>query len=463
MARGRGIFGRLLLLAAVGISALSVLRPSMTFGKPGVVRTSEGQTYDGDVDEKDPDTVVVNVRGIETRIARNRVASIDYAGGAQTDFNGRLAKLPANDVQGRLAIAREAFDQKQYAVARQAAESAREADPNNADAIAMLGTIQSQMRLEKAKAQQPPPDATARATPTTAEAATMPTNERQLKPTDINIIRQAELRPTDAGVRIRFDRDVKKRFIAHQAMSPADFNSLTVNDQVHEILTRGTPEMRRDIQILSDPPALFQYRRQIQPFLIANCATAGCHGGASGAAKFHLVTPSDSDLATYTNFYILQSYTKAMKSDTGLFGKGDLRMIDRQQPERSMILQYALPGAIAEYDHPDVPGYRPAVRGINDPRYHQILDWIGKSLRPEDQNNYGIDFPVQGSSTSATTQPASAPAAAAAMAATQPAAATPATQRGGNFRQPPGARPAMRPAPPPPAGAAPNRVGTLPR
>src|SRR5690348_10064180 len=114
MARGRGIFGRLLLLAAVGFSALSVVCSSMTFAKPGVVRTREGQTYDGEVDEKDPDAVVVNVRGIETRIARDRIASIDYSGGTQTDFTARLAKLEANDVQGRLKIAREAFDQKQY-------------------------------------------------------------------------------------------------------------------------------------------------------------------------------------------------------------------------------------------------------------------------------------------------------------------------------------------------------------
>jgi len=247
---------------------------------------------------------------------------------------------------------------------------------------------------------------------------------------------------------------VKKRYIAYAAISPADFYSLTVNDQVHEILTRGTPEMRRDIQILSDPPALFQYRRQIQPFLIANCATSGCHGGPTGAAKFHLVTPAESELAGYTNFYILQNYTKAVKADSSVFGKGDLRMIDRQQPERSILLQYALPGAIAEYDHPDVPGYRPAVRGLNDPRYHQILDWIGSSLKAEDPN-YGIDYPVQGS-TSAASQPASAP-------TTQPAMA-PAPERGGggNFRNPPGTRP-VRPAPvPAPAGAGPH-VGTTPK
>jgi hypothetical protein len=189
--------------------------------------------------------------------------------------------------------------------------------------------------------------------------------------------------------------------------------------------------MKKDVQVLSDPPALFQYRRQVQPFLIANCATSGCHGGPN-AQKFMLITPAESDAASYTNFYILQHYTKPLRASSNtIFGHGDLRMVDRQQPERSMLLQYALPGAIAEYDHPEVANYKPAVRGVNDPRYRQILDWIGKSLRPEDPQ-YGIDFPVPGMAGS-TTQPASsAPTTQPALAAEPPVRGmrpTPATTR----------------------------------
>ena len=36
------------------------------------------------------------------------------------------------------------------------------------------------------------------------------------------------------------------------------------------------------------------------------------------------------------------------------------------------------------------------LRGMNDPKYRQVLDWIGKSLKPVDPE-YGIDFPVPGS------------------------------------------------------------------
>jgi hypothetical protein len=126
-------------------------------------------------------------------------------------------------------------------------------------------------------------------------------------------------------------------------------------------------------------------------------------------------------------------------------------MIDRQQPDRSMLLQYALPGAIAEYDHPDVPGYKPAFRGQNDPRYRQVLDWLGKTLKAQDPN-YGIDYVVPGSTSSAT-QPTSTPA------ATQPAtqASSSSTTRPGGMRAQPATRPTRPPQPTPPP-----RVGTYP-
>ena len=66
-----------------------------------------------------------------------------------------------------------------------------------------------------------------------------------------------------------------------------------------------------------------------------------------------------------------------------------MRLIDRQRPEQALLLQNALPGSIAEFDHPDVANYRPSLRNVNDARYRVVLDWIS-SLRPVD-TNYGIE------------------------------------------------------------------------
>jgi hypothetical protein len=166
------------------------------------------------------------------------------------------------------------------------------------------------------------------------------------------------------------------------------------------------------VTILNDPPALLQYRRVVQPYVIQNCATSACHGGNSAATRLQFVTPSESDPATYTNFYILTKYVQPSKQGGGqVFGHGDLRLVDRQRSAQSLLIQYGMPGAMSDFDHPDVANYRPPLRGLNDPRYKQLLDWIGQSLQPVEPS-YGFDFntPATQPATMAATQPAKLPA-----------------------------------------------------
>ena len=409
MKRLRGVW--VCLAFAAGLSA------AVAFARPGIVRTTDGQAFEGDVstDESDANIVVVKVRGIPMRLARSSVASIEYTQGFEKEFADKMAKLAANDVAGRLALAREALDRREYNLARDAAEAARNIDPNSADAVAMLETIRSQMRLDQQPRPATQPDKSRESIENREAGATTEPAAGDLKlirPADINAIKLQELRPEDRNVRIRFDRDVSRRFMRYANLPPAEWNAMTDNEKVQRILAEGTPEMRRDVLILNDPPVLFQYRRNVQPWVLQNCATSGCHGGAEGA-KFSLILPGESDAATYTNFYLLQRYKKETRqSSDAIFGRGDLRMIDRQRPEQSLLLQNGLPGAIAEYDHPDVPNYRPALRNTADPRYRLVLDWIA-SLRPVD-TDYGIAYDAQdagGAATQpATTQATSAPA-----------------------------------------------------
>jgi hypothetical protein len=391
---------------------------SAALARPGIVKLDNGTTYEGDVtpDPKDPNALIVNVHGIASRIARNQIASVQYTQDFASTFHERLSKLAPEDVKGRLALSREAFNNRDYKLAREAAESAREADPNSAEAVAMLNTIQGQMRLVESKTRPSMTSAPAGATqpvpPSPPGAGVGPGDQKVLKPAEINAIRQAELRPEDTGIRYRFNRDVVRRFERYENIQPSEWASMTPNQQIHEIITHGTPEMRRDVEILNDPPALFQYRRNVQQFVIQNCATMNCHA-APNAQKFQLVVPADSDAATYTNFYILSRYVKQRKVSASQasnpFAQSDLRMIDRQKPRDSLLLQYALPGSLADYPHPDVPGYKPAFHSVNDPRYRTILNWIGNTLQPV-QPDYGFEFTPSGPAIEqrpAATQPAS--------------------------------------------------------
>ncbi len=136
-----GLFGGLLL--ALCASALSA--------RQGVVKTLNGQTYEGDIDEKDPIAVtVVSAGGISTRVDRSKISSITYADNVE-GLSQQLAKLGPKDVAGRMALAKQAMTAQQYTVARDAVEQVLAIDPNNADAVAMESTIQSQLRLDRTK------------------------------------------------------------------------------------------------------------------------------------------------------------------------------------------------------------------------------------------------------------------------------------------------------------------------
>jgi hypothetical protein len=422
--------------AALVAWLLCACAASVALGRPGVLVTRQGQTLTGDITEREQ-TYVVNIRGIDTIIQRGDVQSIEYIADLEKQFRDRLAKLGPKDAKGRIDLARWAFDHDHYDLSREALEAARAIEPNNPDATRMLETVQSQIRLERARQARPATGETPRNPPTTgpthatAGAATGPatTARHLLTAEDINSIKQLEINPkVDAQLKFTFMNDVRKRFVQQENLNPASFAQLRPQEQALRILEYGTPEMKRDVRVMSHPASMLDFHRLVQPLVLQNCATSNCHGGnAGGAGGLFLFSPADNDSVSYTNFYILQAYQRPGAEKPGVFGAGEERMIDRPMPRKSLLINYAMPPTMAEFDHPDVRGYRPALRNRDDPNYTRVLDWIEFALVPtRDASDYGIVYEPPGrprSATRAATQPAGA-----APPTTQPDAPAPATQ-----------------------------------
>jgi hypothetical protein len=229
--------------------------------------------------------------------------------------------------------------------------------------------------------------------------------------------------------------DVRKRYVEMKALNNADFSSLSGKQQAYLILSDPeTPaDMRQKIKITSDPQAIADYRRVVQPLILNNCATAGCHG-AKGVGDFMLFAnnPEREDVA-YTNFYILQTYAK---------NNGEHLMIDRTYPDRSLLSQYALHPDSAEIDHPAIKGqtYRPIATNKQAPGYQTLVNWM-KELRAGEPK-YGIKYELPGGAKKAETEKK-------AEGEKKPPAAQPQQPPAGKPAQPPAARPpAPRPAAP---------------
>jgi hypothetical protein len=248
------------------------------------------------------------------------------------------------------------------------------------------------------------------ATTTPAGAA----NERRLLSVeDVNLIRQQELKPNDAGVRLTFQGDVKRRYAAAHNMSFAEFNRLPPVQQALAIIENGTVDMRRQVRVASDPSSLAEYKRAVQPVVLSGCATSACHGGPGGAGLV-LFSPADTDPLAYTNFYILQKYTKQMPPPLPALGPVTARLIDRGHGEDSLLVNFGLPASLAVYDHPLVGG-KPlptaVFRNKEEARYQQVVRWMNETLRTIEPN-YGIDYEIPGTAAARATPaaPATAPA-----------------------------------------------------
>ena len=110
------------------------------------------------------------------------------------------------------------------------------------------------------------------------------------------------------------------------------------------------------------------FRRKVWPVISRGCATPTCHGGDK-AGHLRFVLPPSSGPAMTTNFYTIST-----------FEDSEGRLVDREHPEASRLLQFGLSAEQAEARHPAAAA--PAFSGPNDPKYLIVLDWIRQLRRP---------------------------------------------------------------------------------
>jgi hypothetical protein len=358
---------------------------SSLLARQGTVITKDNAVYQGDVNEDQAaGTVTVVMHSVPYSIKLANVQSISYVDEVAADVRGKLSQLPPNDVKGRLALAQYAVSNHAPAAAQDVLLSAQRIEPDNREVLDLLEHVKAQLRAENPV--RPPAAPVA----VTSQPATQPVSgsvfggspsaspsvagqvTREVTPEEINYIRQSELRDGDT-VRVRIEPEVRKHFCDYINMAPSDFNKLPAMEQAFMILDKGKPEMRRQVKILSDPPAITAYRKTVNRTVTAGCATSKCHTGTKPAA-FRLYG-GDNEAAAYTNFLVLQQYS------THLQGR-QILMIDRQSPDQSLLLSYMLPPAITDLPHPEAKGYHGAVRNRADQRFTQALEWIRDDLKP---------------------------------------------------------------------------------
>ncbi len=376
---------------------------SVLLAKPGVVTNKQGETFTGDVSEDDS-SVSVNGAGGQLTFKKSNIAKVEYTATVDDQYEQRHAKLKADDVKGRIALAGWANDQKRSDLAVKSLEEARAIDPTNKDAARALDAAERQLELDRPPATKPPatpPTPTGNspapaATPSTGPAMKNAPVHRLLTNDEVNIIRQKEMTADDAKVKIRFENGVVKKYLSTGGHDAKEFNALPPLEQAMQILSDGDKTLAKDVHVMTDPIGLLEFKQKVYPIISNACVN--CHSG-NKAGSFSLYT-GDSVNTLYTNFYILQTYETSINKIKYL-------AMDRDVPERSLVLQFGLPASVGVPAHPKVAGWRPRFKSADDPAYMTVSDWLKNSLKVL-KPDYGLDVAASGVASPAT-KPATKP------------------------------------------------------
>ncbi len=204
-----------------------------------------------------------------------------------------------------------------------------------------------------------------------------------LGPKAINRIRLAEFMVDDMAdrPRVRISSPVLDEFVQELQRSPSmtpenleRFRRSGNDDKLRWIIKVLDGRYADRIDMTSDPANIATFRQKIWPILSRSCASPACHGGPDGGS-LRFILPATNGAVGMTNFYV----ASRCESDDG-------SLIDRRQPEASLLLQYGLDSQAASLKHPvPVP---PIFAGKDDAKYRIVLEWIRGLRTPAP--DYGI-------------------------------------------------------------------------
>jgi hypothetical protein len=296
------------------------------------------------------------------------------------EFSSRKARLASKDAKGFHQLGKWAYDKKLFREARGVVETVLKLDSQNVKAARLLILINAALK----------------------KAPTSSGDKYLLSRADISRVRMAEFRQEDdVVVRVKFRNRVLQRFVREMSgrddfRTNKDFGKKFLGyspirklkymlDPSRDIDVDTIDTLKKDISIGSDPIFMRTFRTKVWHVVRQNCATAACHGAPEGVGKYKLFNKlASDDKIAYTNFIIL----------SGTLNKKGGRMLNRNLPEASLLLQYMLPKAIAksEYHHPATKKpIRNLFRNNQEIAYKVIEEWI-KSLGAIGYPDYGLEY-----------------------------------------------------------------------
>ena len=363
------------------LAIIRLLDVSEENSRLGVVYRRDGTMIEGEVIKDGFTEVVILIEGIHHRIPRLEVSHIELLPSFEETLENARMEIAPDDVVMRVELARWMVQNERLTLA---CEELRDllTYQVSPDATQLLELIEAKIELGENASEAPRP-----MRPKADRTVGLP--RPTLTAEDVNTIRVFEIdfaRPPKVKVATE---TVDKLIAAHSEndLIPSDPNG---RDQLHAlpdidlvklIFDVKARELYPEIMVESEPHSLNHFRTKVHnAWMIRNCATSGCHGGADAGRLFLHRSNLNDPRTVYENLLILER----------LKLEGGRRLIDYENPQMSLLIQHALPRSESRIPHPDVRGFKPAFPSGGGRMKTQTIEFIKKMYSPRPQ--YPVEF-----------------------------------------------------------------------
>ena len=132
---------------------------------------------------------------------------------------------------------------------------------------------------------------------------------------------------------------------------------------------------------IDEPDSLRRFREDVHDdWLINRCGTNACHGGIDSGFFLLHQKPKD-DRARYANLLTLER----LEIDRAW------PLINFNEPDQSLLIQYGLHPTVADKPHPETKGWNPVPELSREDEYEATIAWI-RSMRQIPRPHYPIEY-----------------------------------------------------------------------
>jgi hypothetical protein len=354
-------------------------------GQQGQVFLRNGEVRDGVIIEDAFTHVTVEIEGIRARLKREDVHYVVLEPTIEQRYQEFKADLRPGMPEQHLMLCQWLFDAKRYQLCQQELDELLALSPNTTGAIRLKGVVEAQLKLANGRMADPAATSTK---PQRAPRVDSRHPGQVLTHADVNLIRVFEIdfkRPPKVSIEPDGIRELIHRFGA-SPLIPATAAERTAMlraeklDIVRLMFELRARELYPQIDVLTEPYALNLFRQRVHDgWLMNNCATSQCHGGPHAGDLYLHRRGFKDERVRYTNLLILER----------LELEENLPLIDYENPESSLIVQYGMPRIEARHPHPDVKGWKPVFSKASRRMYDDTMTWINSMMQPRP------DYPVR--------------------------------------------------------------------